>query len=128
MTMPNWLFGILLKRGFFFREKLARWSTIYVAMHGRGAITLAKKSENIQNAHAVPLEMTTKIWTPKPRQIKCLAGSCIKSSSCVEANEFALLRSKLRDEKTNKNLPVFERLDSYADLRLEVQFYRRIKP
>lgn len=37
--------------------------------------TLAKKAENIQN---VPLEMTTKIWTPKPRQIECLAVSCIK--------------------------------------------------
>lgn len=40
--------------------------------------TLAKKAENIQNAHAVLLEMTTKIWPPKPRQIKCLAVSCIK--------------------------------------------------
>lgn len=51
-----------------------------------------------------------------------------KSSSCVETNKLALLRSKLRGEKTNKNLPFFERLDSRADLRLEVRFYKRIKP
>lgn len=70
---------------FFFSRKASAMVNHWRSYAWSRCGTLAKKAENIQNAHAVQLEMTTKIWAPKPRQIKSLTASCIRSWSSVEA-------------------------------------------
>lgn len=126
--MSNWLFGILhfsfigclpclRKWNVIFQGKLVWWWTIYVAFHGNTLLNRQKtKKKKKETTRASQLETTTKIWMSNPRQIICLTVSHIKSSSCFEANKFALPRSELGE---TKNYMCFERLGSHADLRWE---------